>query len=1008
MFKYCGSQRLCRCGQVSFLLLMAAISCEKAIGQTNSEESKKEAATREVRNAVDVPAAWSSRYRFNVSLLPGAARLVEASRFRMGSASGSAHLSTYAGIGRGALVFRGSSFAIKGGDPTWKGGPGNWSVAANWNGGVPTATTDASIDGGNPVVSPVTLDIGGAQVRNLTIDSDDSLNFNNGTSLTVNGSSVSNAGKITLNSTGSSTELIIANTALTLSGGGSLTMSNNANNIIIGNATTDTLTNQSTIQGSGNIGGGRMTLSNSGTINANQPTPLTIQANGGVTNTGTMEATNGILAFSGDTVTNTTGKISASNSTLQVINSTLNGGTVTLTGASALQLSNGTVQSGTLTNSSTGVIESLSNTTNTLGGAITNPVGGVVQVDNNSTLNLLGGTYTNSGTTEVNSGGNFTILKVNGSAVTATGGGTIALSNNANNIIEGAASTDILTNQETIQGSGNIGNGIMGLVNSSSGNIIANHNIPLIINTSSSGFNNQGTLTVNAADVLQITTNTPFQNFSGTTLTGGAYNVSGTMQFGAAGTRLVTNAANITLTGSAAQIIDFNNENVLTGFATNATGASFALAGGANFTTAGNFTNNGTLTVGSGSTFKVNGNLTNFSGTTLTGGTYNLTGTLQFNGANVVTNSANITLSGATSQILNQTSGNGLANFATNSSSGVFSLGGGRTLTTAGSFTNAGSMVIGSGSMLTVGGTGTTYTQTGGSTLDDGSLALSGTGLLALNAGTLFGIGSVTGAVKSSGTVSPGNAASSPGVLKETGAYTQNSGGTLAISVGGTTVGTQFDQFNPSTATLGGALTTTLINGFTPTVGQTFTIMNFTSRTGTFASCDGRSGGTTCPINSTEHFNITYNANSVVLTVASGAAVVGVPPISHVAMGLKPSASALLTTISTYGSRLGIKSTELAALGAAVHYDRLSGVAAFRMRNSAGGPAIIRFTGPTGTSAASARLDSIGAMQRSRIHASKMVAPRTVEYNLNLLPLFGTSPKRAFGSGVSFGSIDTH
>jgi hypothetical protein len=77
---------------------------------------------------------------------------------------------------------------------------------------------------------------------------------------------------------------------------------------------------------------------------------------------------------------------------------------------------------------------------------------------------------------------------------------------------------------------------------------------------------------------------------------------------------------------------------------------------------------------------------------------------------------------------------------------------------------------------------------------------------------------------------------------------------------------------NPTTASLNGALTTTLINGFVPTVGQTFTILNYTSETGTFASCDGRSGGTTCPINSTEHFNITYNSTDVVLTVASGAA----------------------------------------------------------------------------------------------------------------------------------------
>jgi len=57
---------------------------------------------------------------------------------------------------------------------------------------------------------------------------------------------------------------------------------------------------------------------------------------------------------------------------------------------------------------------------------------------------------------------------------------------------------------------------------------------------------------------------------------------------------------------------------------------------GHNFTTTGNLTNNGALTVGAADSFVVNGNLTNFSGTTLTGGGYNISGALQFNGANIV------------------------------------------------------------------------------------------------------------------------------------------------------------------------------------------------------------------------------------------------------------------------------------------------------------------------------------------------------------------------------------
>ena len=59
-----------------------------------------------------------------------------------------------------------------------------------------------------------------------------------------------------------------------------------------------------------------MTLVNSGTINANQSAGMTIQVNGGVTNTGIIEGTGGALALSSTTVTNTGGTISANANTL--------------------------------------------------------------------------------------------------------------------------------------------------------------------------------------------------------------------------------------------------------------------------------------------------------------------------------------------------------------------------------------------------------------------------------------------------------------------------------------------------------------------------------------------------------------------------------------------------------------------------------------------------------------------------------------------------------------------
>ena len=296
-------------------------------------------------------------------------------------------------------------------------------------------------------------------------------------------------------------------------------------------------------------------------------------------------------------------------------------------------------------------------------------------------------------------------------------------------------------------------------------------------------------------------------------------------------------------------------------------GASFGLSGGANFTTAGNFTNNGTLNVGGGDKFDVNGNLTNFSGNTLTGGTYNVTGTLQFNGANMVTNAAHITLTGTTSKIVNQTgTTNGLANFATNAAAGSFTLASSRNFTTAGNFSNAGTVKVSKGSTFTVASTHN-YTQTAGTTADDGTMAASSGGAFAFHGGSVFGNGGTfSGNVTSGGTFNIGDAVKTAGKLGITGTWAQTPAGALNIDIGGLTSGTLFDQLNVSGATtLAGTLNLDLINKFTPTIGQTFDIMNFASETGNFTTINGTS------INSNEHFRVMYNGTNVTLDVVSGA-----------------------------------------------------------------------------------------------------------------------------------------
>ena len=130
-----------------------------------------------------------------------------------------------------------------------------------------------------------------------------------------------------------------------------------------------------------------------------------------------------------------------------------------------------------------------------------------------------------------------------------------------------------------------------------------------IILPTAAGLNNTGTINVAAGDTMQIGTSAggALTNFSGTTLTGGTYNLTGTLQFGASGTTIATNAANITLNGTG-QMIDFGNNNILAGFNNNASTGIFKLASGASLTTTGgSFTNAGTFTVGTGTTFTVGG-----------------------------------------------------------------------------------------------------------------------------------------------------------------------------------------------------------------------------------------------------------------------------------------------------------------------------------------------------------------------------------------------------------------
>jgi hypothetical protein len=143
-----------------------------------------------------------------------------------------------------------------------------------------------------------------------------------------------------------------------------------------------------------------------------------------------------------------------------------------------------------------------------------------------------------------------------------------------------------------------------------------------------------------------------------------------------------------------------------------------------------------------------------------------------------------------------------------------------------------GSLVINSGQTLTLNDGPEDDLYNFGTTTVNGNLANNGT---VAGTGTFKGSGTITTAsFINKGSIAPGNSTS---MLTITGNYVQAATGTLTIELGGATAGTQYDRLNVSgTATLNGTLNVSFINGFTPTIGQSFTILDAAFLSGTFTT----------------------------------------------------------------------------------------------------------------------------------------------------------------------------
>jgi len=258
-------------------------------------------------------------------------------------------------------------------------------------------------------------------------------------------------------------------------------------------------------------------------------------------------------------------------------------------------------------------------------------------------------------------------------------------------------------------------------------------------------------------------------------------------------------------------------------------------------------------------------------------------------------------LTGTAAKIMNGST-NALAGF--NINTGTFALASGASLTTAASsFSNSGTVTVAKGTTLTVGGTGNSYNQTAGQTTVDGTLSGGSTGAVNVTGGTILGAGTVKGntsvgnATGPAATINVGDSGKS-GLLAITGTYTQLATGNMTGFINGTTAGSGFSQINVTgTASLAGTINFTVAAAFQSslTVGETFTVLNASSVTGTFSNG-------MIAINSSFHFTVTYTSTAVVLTVASGP--IGAPnsipsqPVARITMvSTKPALATSKTRI---------------------------------------------------------------------------------------------------------------
>jgi hypothetical protein len=127
---------------------------------------------------------------------------------------------------------------------------------------------------------------------------------------------------------------------------------------------------------------------------------------------------------------------------------------------------------------------------------------------------------------------------------------------------------------------------------------------------------------------------------------------------------------------------------------------------------------------------------------------------------------------------------------------------------------------------------GNTLNKTGEGMLAINSKLTTAGGTVNVQQGTISGNGTIGGDVNNGGAISPGN---SPGVLVIEGNLAQGEGGSILIELSGTAARSQYDTLQvDGKLSADGTLEVSLLDGFQPSPGDTFDILDFGSLSGGF------------------------------------------------------------------------------------------------------------------------------------------------------------------------------